>query len=108
MRLRLLLLAGAAGGLLCGRGFEARTDVVVFRELVELERLSGLNAPGFFQQGTDANFIAVAWSGGGDPMLAPRNLRQIPCTLGNVEVNVVYRPLADFGSLNGDLVALVF
>ena len=39
---------------------------------------------------------------------APRNLRSIPCSLKNVDVNIVYRPLADFGTLNGDLVAMLF
>ena len=38
----------------------------------------------------------------------PRNLRRLPCTLKDVEVNVVYRPLARFGPLNGDLVAVLF
>jgi len=38
----------------------------------------------------------------------PRNLRQIPCTLKDVEVNVVYRPAARFGPINGDLVAVIF
>jgi tetratricopeptide (TPR) repeat protein len=38
----------------------------------------------------------------------PRNWRGIPCTLKNVEVNVIYRPAAQFGPINGDLVALVF
>ena len=38
----------------------------------------------------------------------PKGVRQIPCTLKNVEVNVVYRPLAGFGPLNGDVVAVVF
>jgi tetratricopeptide (TPR) repeat protein len=39
---------------------------------------------------------------------APKGVRQIPCTLKNVEVNVVYRPLAGLGPLNGDVVAVVF
>ena len=38
----------------------------------------------------------------------PKGVRQIPCTLKNVEANVVYRPLAGFGPLNGDVVAVVF
>jgi len=38
----------------------------------------------------------------------PRNLRRLSCTLKDVEVNVVYRPLARFGPLNGDLVAVLF
>jgi len=38
----------------------------------------------------------------------PRNLRRLPCTMKDVEVNVVYRPLARFGPLNGDLVAVLF
>lgn len=39
---------------------------------------------------------------------APRNMRRIPCTLKNVDVEVVYRPLANFGPLNGDVVAVLF
>jgi tetratricopeptide (TPR) repeat protein len=39
---------------------------------------------------------------------APPHLRRIPCSMKNVSVNVVYRPLARFGPLNGDLVALLF
>lgn len=39
---------------------------------------------------------------------APRGVRQIPCTLKNVEANVVYRPLAGSGPWNGDVVAVVF
>ena len=39
---------------------------------------------------------------------APRNLRALPCSMKNVGVNVVYRPLARFGPLNGDLVAVLF
>jgi tetratricopeptide (TPR) repeat protein len=38
----------------------------------------------------------------------PKGVRQIPCTLKNVEANVVYRPLAGLGPLNGDVVAVVF
>ncbi len=39
---------------------------------------------------------------------APRHLRNLPCSMKNVGVNVVYRPLARFGPLNGDLVAVLF
>jgi tetratricopeptide (TPR) repeat protein len=38
----------------------------------------------------------------------PKNVRRLPCTLKNVEVNVIYRPLGGFGPLNGDLVAVLF
>lgn len=38
----------------------------------------------------------------------PGNIRRIPCSLKDVEVNVVYRPLAHFGPINGDLVAVIF
>jgi hypothetical protein len=39
---------------------------------------------------------------------APKTMRSIPCSLKNVEVEVVYRPLANFGALNGDVVAVLF
>jgi tetratricopeptide (TPR) repeat protein len=39
---------------------------------------------------------------------APRALQGLPCSLKNVSVNVVYRPFAGFGPLNGDLVAVLF
>ena len=39
---------------------------------------------------------------------APRTLRALPCSMKNVGVNVVYRPLARFGPLNGDLLAVLF
>lgn len=38
----------------------------------------------------------------------PGKWRAIPCTLKDVEVNLVYRPSPHFGLVNGDLVALIF
>jgi len=38
----------------------------------------------------------------------PAGIRRIPCTLKDVEVNVVYRPASQFGGINGDLVAVIF
>ena len=39
---------------------------------------------------------------------APRNMHSVPCSLKNVRLHVVYRPMADFGPLNGDVVAVLF
>lgn len=38
----------------------------------------------------------------------PQKWRAIPCTLQNVEVNVVYRPSPQLGPVNGDVVAVIF
>lgn len=38
----------------------------------------------------------------------PRKWQRIPCTLKDIEVNVVYRPAANLDPLNGELVAVVF